>query len=79
MGKPGTIFQEWDPASIKWGNADTEYVVESTGIFTTMEKARAHLKGVAKRIIITVISSDAPMFVMHKKYDDSLKIFSNIS
>jgi hypothetical protein len=63
-GKPITILQERDSTNIKWGNASAEYVVESTGVFTTMEEAEAHLKGGAKRVIISSPSAYAPMFVM---------------
>ena len=81
-GKPITIFQEQDPANIKWGDAGAEYVVESTGVFVSMEKAGAHLWGGAKRVIISASYADAPMFVMgvnHEQYDNSLKIVSNAS
>jgi len=58
-----TVYGERDPATIKWSEAGAEYIVESTGVFTTKEKAGLHLKGGAKKVIISAPSSDAPMFV----------------
>jgi len=81
-GNKITVFNEKDPANINWGEAGAEYVVESTGVFTTTEKALTHTKGGAKKVIISAPSADAPMFVMgvnHEKYDPSLQVVSNAS
>merc|ERR1711893_133584 len=77
-----TVFNERDPANINWASAGAEYIVESTGVFTTTDKALAHAKGGAKKVIISAPSADAPMFVMgvnHEKYDKSLQVVSNAS
>jgi glyceraldehyde 3-phosphate dehydrogenase len=77
-----TVFNEKNPAEIQWGSLGVEYVIESTGVFTTKEKASAHLKGGAKKVIITAPSADAPMFVCGvnlDKYDPKHTVISNAS
>lgn len=81
-GQKITVFSERDPKTIPWAKAGAEYVVESTGVFTTIEKASAHLEGGAKKVIISAPSADAPMFVVGvnlESYDPSLKVISNAS
>lgn len=81
-GKEIRVFQERDPASIPWGAAGADYVVEATGVFTTIEKCKPHLKGGAKKVIITAPSADAPMFVCGVNldaYKPDMDIVSNAS
>lgn len=81
-GKSITLFHERDPADIKWGSAGAFYVCESTGFFRAREKAALHLKGGAKKVIISAPSTDAPMFVLgvnENKYEKSMQVVSNAS
>lgn len=81
-GKEIKVYNEMEPKNIPWGELGVEYVLECSGVFTTIEKANAHLEGGAKKVIISAPSKDAPMFVMgvnNKNYDSTMNIVSNAS
>mmetsp|Transcript_31384 Transcript_31384/g.61154 ORF Transcript_31384/g.61154 Transcript_31384/m.61154 type:complete len:616 (+) Transcript_31384:28-1875(+) len=76
------VSGEMNPGDIKWGDSDASYVVESTGAFTDIAKASAHLGGGAKKVVISAPSGDAPMFVMgvnEDSYASSMDVVSNAS
>jgi glyceraldehyde 3-phosphate dehydrogenase len=81
-GKNIRITAEREPANLKWNEVDVDVVAECTGFFTTKETASAHIKGGAKKVIISAPSADAPMFVMgvnHTKATASDTVVSNAS
>lgn len=76
------VTAEKDPAVLKWDEVGVDVVAECTGIFTTLDKAKAHITGGAKKVIISAPSADAPMFVMGVNHDKATaqdKIVSNAS
>jgi glyceraldehyde 3-phosphate dehydrogenase len=81
-GKTVKFYSERDPANIPWSETGAYYIVESTGVFTTTEKAKAHLKGGAKKVVISAPSADAPMYVMgvnEGTYKSDVEVISNAS
>ena len=77
------VTAEKDPANLKWNEVGAEYVIESTGLFLTKDKAEAHLKAGAKRVVLSAPSKDdTPMFVIgvnHKTYTKEMTMVSNAS
>jgi len=81
-GKTIRITAERDPKNLKWDEVGADIVAECTGIFTTLETARSHIDGGAKKVVISAPSKDAPMFVMgvnHNEAKASDTIVSNAS
>ncbi len=83
-GKEVKFYAEKDPANIPWAACGAEYVVDSTGVFTTTEACQAHIKGGAKKVVISAPAKDkeTPTFVMgvnHEKYTKDMTVVSNAS
>ncbi|CAI8588726.1 unnamed protein product [Vicia faba] len=80
--KEVAVFGTRNPEEIPWGEVGADFVVEYTSVFTDKDKAAAHLKGGAKKVVISAPSKDAPMFVVgvnKKEYKSDLNIVSNAS
>ena len=83
-GKTTQVLAEKDPSKLPWKDLSVDYVIESTGLFTQLEKAQLHLKGGAKRVIISApAKGDVPTYVMgvnHSKYSPNTDtVVSNAS
>jgi glyceraldehyde 3-phosphate dehydrogenase len=82
-GQAIRVTSEKNPADLKWGDVGAEYVVESTGLFLTKEKAQGHINAGAKKVVMSAPSKDdTPMFVMgvnNKSYTNDMKFVSNAS
>jgi glyceraldehyde 3-phosphate dehydrogenase len=83
-GKTVKVFSERDPGNLPWASVGAEIVVESTGIFTAKEKAEAHLKGGAKKVIISAPATNEDITIVlgvnEDKYDPAQHtVISNAS
>jgi glyceraldehyde 3-phosphate dehydrogenase len=81
-GRAIDVYAAMTPLEIPWKACGGQYIIESTGVFTTLEKCDAHLKAGAKKVLITAPSKDAPMFVMgvnEDQYRKEMTVVSNAS
>lgn len=81
-GNPIKFFAEMDPCNIDWKGCGAEYICEATGKFTKADDARKHIKGGAKKVIITAPGKECPMFVYgvnEEKYSKEMDVVSNAS
>lgn len=81
-GKKIKVYNSKEPALVPWSESGAEYIVESSGAFTLTEQASEHMKGGAKKVVISAPSKDAPMFVFgvnHKEYKKDMNVVSNAS
>ena len=81
-GKSIKVASSTNPQEIPWAACGAEHIVESTGVFTDIDKATLHLNAGARKVVITAPSKDAPMFVMgvnQDKYRKDMKVVSNAS
>jgi glyceraldehyde 3-phosphate dehydrogenase len=81
-GRRIKVLNEKEPANCHWDELGVDYVLECSGVFTTLETAGQHIQGGAKKVIISAPSKDAPMFVMgvnNTTYTPDMTIVSNAS
>ena len=82
-GREGRVTAGRNPADLKWNEVEAEYVVESTGLFLSKDKAQAHLEAGAKYVVMSAPSKDdTPMFVCgvnFDKYEKGTQFVSNAS
>lgn len=81
-GKRIRFFAEKDPSLLPWSEVGAEYVAEATGVFTSYDKAKAHLEAGAKKVVVTAPGKEMPMFVMgvnEDTYTTDMNIVSNAS
>ncbi|HET8809664.1 MAG TPA: type I glyceraldehyde-3-phosphate dehydrogenase, partial [Flavobacteriaceae bacterium] len=81
-GKTIRVTSEKNPEDLKWNDAGAELILDCTGIFTNKDGAEKHLKGGAKKVVVSAPSKDLPMFVMgvnHREISSAQTMISNAS